>query len=142
MSPPARVLVVANRTADSEEVQAALLERAQQSAIEVTVLAPASWEVVDPHGGVQSARRRLRDALSRLHGAGISASGVVGDADPFVAVREIWDPERFDEVVVATLPQHLSRWLHLDLPRRVEHLTGRPVRHVIASERTPVGRSI
>jgi hypothetical protein len=40
---------------------------------------------------------------------------------------------------VATLPQHLSRWLHLDLPHRVEHLTGRPVRHVIAGERPPVG---
>jgi hypothetical protein len=34
MSPPARVLVVANRTADSAEIQAALLERAQQGAIE------------------------------------------------------------------------------------------------------------
>jgi hypothetical protein len=131
------VLVVANRTADSEEVLAALLERAQQSAIEVTVLTPATWEVVDPHGGVQSARRRLRAALTGLRDAGVPATGVVGDADPFLAVEAIWDPERFDEVVVATLPQHISRWLRLDLPGRLERLTGRSVRHVIASERTP-----
>lgn len=141
MSAPARVLVVTNRTADSEEVLAALLERAQQSAIEVTVLTPATWEVVDPHGGVQSARR-LRAALTRLRDAGVPATGVVGDADPFLAVEAIWDPERFDEVVVATLPQHVSRWLRLDLPRRLERLTGRSVRHVIASERTPVLRGI
>jgi hypothetical protein len=38
-------------------------------------------------------------------------------------------------VIVATLPQHLSRWLHRDFPRRVERLTGLPVRHVIATER-------
>jgi hypothetical protein len=76
--------VVTNRTADSEEVLAPLLERAQQSAIEVTVLTPATWEVVDPHGGVQPARRRLRAALTRLRDAGVAATGVVGDADPFL----------------------------------------------------------
>jgi hypothetical protein len=51
------------------------------------------------------------------------------------AVTAIWDPERFDEVIVATLPQQLSRWLRLDLPRRVERLTARSVRHVVAHER-------
>jgi hypothetical protein len=43
-------------------------------------------------------------------------------------------------VIVATLPHHLSRWLGLDLPRRVEQLTGLPTRHVIASERSAVVR--
>ncbi|MGH2945223.1 MAG: hypothetical protein ACRDPC_02980 [Solirubrobacteraceae bacterium] len=136
MSAPARVLVVANRTADSEEVHTALLERSLQGPIDVTLLAPAAWEVVDPHGGEQSARRRLSSALTRLGAAGITARGVVGDADPLVAVQDIWDAERFDEVIVATLPQHLSRWLHLDLPHRVERFAGRPTRHVIASERS------
>ncbi len=137
---PAKVLVVANRTADSDEVHAAILERARRGPIEVTLLAPATWEVVDPHGGNQSAWRRLNAALRRLAAAKIAARGVVGDADPVAAVRDIWDAERFDEVVVATLPQHLSRWLGLDLPHRVEQLTGRPTRHVIASERPHVAR--
>ena len=60
MSPPARVLVVANRTADSEELRAVLLERFERGPIELTLLAPAAWEVTDPHGGTESARRRLR----------------------------------------------------------------------------------
>jgi hypothetical protein len=136
MSTPARVLVVANRTADSDEVHAALMERAQEGPIDVTLLAPAVWEIVDPHGGRQSASRRLNAALTRLAAAGITARGVVGDADPVAAVQDIWDAERFDEVIVATLPHHLSRWLGLDLPRRVEQLTGLPTRHVIATERS------
>jgi hypothetical protein len=140
MSTPARVLVVANRTADSDEVHAALIERAQDGPIDVTLVAPAAWEVVDPHGGRQSASRRLNAALPRLAAAGITARGVVGDADPVAAVQDIWDAERFDEVIVATLPHHLSRWLRLDLPRRVQQLTGLPTRHVIASERSAVAR--
>jgi hypothetical protein len=129
---------VANRTADSDEVHAALVRRAQDGPIDVTLLAPAAWEVLDPHGGTQSAWRRLNAALTRLAAAGITARGVVGDADPVVAVQDVWAAERFDEVIVATLPHHLSRWLGLDLPRRVERLTGLPTRHVIASERSAV----
>lgn len=140
MSPPARVLVVANRTADSDEVHAAIVERAAEGPIDVTLLAPATWEVVDPHGGKQSASRRLHAALTRLTAAGITARGVVGDPDPVAAVQEVWGAGRFDEVIVATLPRHLSRWLGLDLPRRVEQLTGLPTRHVIASERSAVAR--
>jgi hypothetical protein len=140
MSPPARVLVVANRTADSDEVHAALVERAQDGPIDVTLVAPAAWEVVDPHGGRQSASRRLNAALTRLAAARITARGVVGDADPVVAVQDIWEAERFDEVIVATLPHHLSRWLGLDLPHRIERLTGLPTRHVIARERSVVAR--
>ena len=135
MSTPAKVLVVANRTADSDELHAALVERANDGPIDVTLLAPAAWEVVDPHGGRQSAWRRLNAALTRLAAAGITARGVVGDPDPVAAVQGIWDAERFDEVIVATLPRHLSRWLGLDLPHRVEHLTGGPTRHVVATER-------
>ena len=97
----------------------------------------AAWEASDPHGGRESALRRLRAAASRLGQQGIEIETVVGDADPMVAVEAIWDPERFDEVIVATLPQALSRWLRLDLPRRVERLTGRTVTHVVAHERTP-----
>jgi hypothetical protein len=132
----AQVLVVANRTADSDELLAALLERQAQGSISVTLVVPASWEVTSPHGGKQAALRRLRTATDRLGNAGIETQGIVGDPDPFSAVADIWNPERFDEVIVSTLPKRLSRWLRLDLPRRVERLTGRHVHHVVAHERT------
>jgi hypothetical protein len=138
MSTPAKVLVVANRTADSDELHAALVDRAHEGPIDVTLLAPAAWEVVDPHGGRQSAWRRLNAALTRLAAAGITARGVVGDSDPVAAVQGVWDADQYDEVIVATLPRQLSRWLGLGLPQRVEQLTGRRPRHVVATERPVV----
>ena len=131
----ARVLVVATRTADSEELLAALVERQKQGSISVTLLTPARWEAT-VHDGKQAAERHLHTATDRLREAGIETEGVVGNADPFTAVEEIWDPERFDEVIVCTLPEHLSHWLRLDLPSRVERLTGRHVAHVVGHERT------
>ena len=135
MSTPTRVLVVASRTADSDELRAALLERHAQSPISVTLLAPATWEVGDAHGGRESALRRVNSARTSLRDDGLDIEGLVGDADPVAAVESVWDPGRFDEVVVATLPAALSHWLRLDLPRKVERITGRTVQHVIAHER-------
>ena len=62
--------------------------------------------------------------------------GVVGDPDPMVAVQDAWDPRRFDEVIVATLPTGVSRWMAADLRRRVERFTGARVTHIVA--RAPV----
>jgi hypothetical protein len=45
----------------------------------------------------------------------------------------VWDPRRFDEVIVATLPTDVSRWMALDLPRRIARYTGARVSHVVAS---------
>ena len=129
-----RLLVVANRTAGSPEVVQALRERAAQGPIAITLLVPATWDPADPHGGRETAARTLQAALHQLRTAGLEAAGVVGDPDPLVAVRNIWDPARFDEVVVSTLPSAISRWLKIDLPRRVERLAQRPVTHVRASE--------
>ena len=34
--------------------------------------------------------------------------------------------DEFDEIIVCTQPEHLARWVHHDLPHRIEHL-GLPV---------------
>ena len=129
-----RLLVVANRTAGSPELLERLEGRAEQGPITVTLLVPATWDPTDPHGGRETAARTLKESLHQLRAAGLHAQGVVGNADPVAAVRDIWDPERFDEVIVSTLPSAISQWLKLDLPRRVERITQCPVAHVLASE--------
>jgi hypothetical protein len=129
-----RLLVVANRTAGSPELLEALRGHAARGPVAITLLVPASWNLADPHGGRETAARTLKAALHQLREAGLEADGVVGDPDPVLAVQSIWDPARFDEVIVSTLPSAVSRWLKVDLPRRVERLTQRPVIHVHATE--------
>src|SRR5918999_176379 len=118
------LLVVANVTAGSDELMACLRERAEGGACRFTLVMPASGA---------EARTRLDDALGRMRDSGLeNVDGRVGDPDPIVAVMDVWDPMKFDEIIVSTLPTGSSRWLGLDLPRRLEKLTSVPVRHVVS----------
>ena len=139
MDDAARVLVLANRTAGSPQLREALLKRRERGPIAVTLLVPAAWEPQDPHGGVETGRRRVREALADLRDTGLEVHCRVGDPDPVTALREAWDPDRYDEVIVSTLPGRVSRWLQIDLPRRAGRITGVPVTHVEAAE-VPAGR--
>jgi len=130
----ARVLVLANRTAGSPQLRDALLERRDRGPIAVTLLVPAAWEPQDPHGGIETGRRRVRAALADLRDTGLDVQCRIGDADPVTALRAEWDPDRYDEVIVSTLPGRVSRWLQIDLPRRAGRITGGPVTHVEAAE--------
>jgi hypothetical protein len=118
------VLVVANVTATSEELLAALRERAERGACRFTLVMPRSGTETDA---------RLEQALEGWRAAGLdNVSGRTGDTDPIVATMEAWDPMQFDEIVVSTLPTGSSRWMGLDLPRRLQKLTSVPVRHVVS----------
>jgi hypothetical protein len=47
-------------------------------------------------------------------------------------VVELWEPGRFDEIVVSTLPPGTSKWLEANVPQRIEQETEAPVTHVVA----------
>ena len=123
------VLVVANVTATSDELLAALRARADRDRCVFTLVVPAPG--VGP-AGHEAAREALAAALERMHAEGLKADGMVGDHDPVAAIAEVWDPTRFDEVVISTLPTGVSRWLQVDLPHRAERITGVQVTHVVA----------
>ena len=73
--------------------------------------------------------------LEELRGEGLDVKDAkVGDPDPLAAAQDAVNFEQFDEVIVSTLPLHLSKWLKLDLPSKVEAATGLPVTHVVASD--------
>ena len=127
------VLVVANLTAASDELCNALVDLCRPQPAVVTLLVPAT----KAEGGRDAAREQLEEALQRLRDAGLEAEGSVGDSDPFVAVSEAWDPRRYDEIVVSTLPTAVSRWLHAGLPERIFKLTGVPVHHVVSEPPRP-----
>jgi len=52
-------------------------------------------------------------------------------------VQEELDAEKFDEVIVSTLPTDESRWMELELPDRIAKLTGAPVIHIVSTEVAP-----
>lgn len=121
------VLVVANVTAFSDELQSALETRAARERVKFTLIVPATAFA----GGRAAARERLNTALARLRRKGLDVDGYVAASDPLVAVSEAWDPGRFDEIVLSTLPMRVSKWLRAGLPERIAQLTGAPVTHVI-----------
>ena len=127
------ILVIANVTATSDELCSTLIERAEHELAEFTILVPATSTA----GGHAAAQEKLDTALARLRGAGLEAEGSVGHRDPIVAVSEAWDPRRYDEIVISTLPMGASRWLHAGLPERISKLTGTLVTHIVSEPPRP-----
>lgn len=126
------ILVVANRTADSDELCAALAAHAERRPTRFVLLVPAP--AAGP-AGREAAQAAAERALARLREAGLEVEARVGHHDPIDAVSDVWDPREFDEAIVSTLPGAASRWLQFDLPHRVARLTGVQVTHVVASDR-------
>jgi hypothetical protein len=65
--------------------------------------------------------------------AGGHVEGLIGDSEPFLAVRDAVTTLAIDEVIISTLPARVSRWLRRDLPRRVEQF-GLPITVVTAQQ--------
>ena len=137
MPDKARVLVVANQTAESEELLAALKARADQGAVEFTVLIPATphgvaW-AADMFAGEEEAAEHRDAMIQRLRSIGLDVRDAkVGDPDALAAIQDEVNFNRYDELIVSTLPLKISKWLRVDLPRKAEAATGLPVLHIAA----------
>ena len=133
-----KILVVANRTADSPELIVALRERATGSQAGFTLLVPAvphglAW-AADMKAGWAEAVDRAERAAERMRGSGLELDEtIVGDPDPFAAVGDVLHAREFDEIVVSVLPRTVSRWLALGLPARLRRSVDIPVAQVNAS---------
>ena len=117
MTTPARILIVANRTASTPTLLDEVSRRAQAGA-GFTLLIPP-----EKNGDDWS----LEAALELL---GRAANQEVGHLDcgpdAFDTIHRSMDERAFDEVILCTPPEHLTRLLHHDLRHRLEHL-GVPV---------------
>ena len=114
-----KLLVVANSTIESEEVRAAIVDRAAAGPVHITLVAPMSIGAGPPRARrtetaqrLERARRvaaaqRLERAVHQLREAGVPVEGVVGGdpaADPTVPVAGVPDASAYDEVVVSCRP--------------------------------------
>jgi hypothetical protein len=139
MAGKARVLVVANRTAESPELLDALRVRTVQGPCEFTLLVPSTphglaW-AADMHAGGEEAEQHREAFVEELRREGLDVAGAkVGDPDPLAAIQDECNFNQYDELIVSTLPLRVSKWLRVDLPRKAKAATGLPVTHVIGSE--------
>ena len=137
MADKARILVVANRTAESPELLAALHERAVRGPCEFTLLVPNAThglhKVVDPEDQSKGeAEATIELALPLLEDAsGGPVDAMIGVPEPLAAIQDAVNLHGFDELIISTLPTKVSKWLKLDLPHKAAGL-GVPVTTVTA----------
>ena len=92
-------------------------------------------KAANPDEELPEAQGHVDTAVAKLREAGLEVEGQLGDPDPVAAVQDAHNAGSYDEVIVSTLPTHLSKWLRVDLPRKAAHATGLPVTHVVATEK-------
>ncbi|MDP9383823.1 MAG: hypothetical protein M3P50_01055 [Actinomycetota bacterium] len=142
MESSARVLVVANRTAATPALLAAVRERAAGPPCTFTLLVPSTAHglhaLVDPEDqGTTEAEQTIELALPLLEeAAGAPVEAMVGVAEPLAAIQDAINLHGFDEIILSTLPKRVSRWMRLDLPHKVAGL-GLPVTTVVARGAQP-----
>jgi bacterioferritin (cytochrome b1) len=134
-----RYLVLANQTAASPELTSAvreILEKDPDTEFVLLVPATAVEDLLDwQEGDSQSvAKRTAQAAKEHLESVGATVTRTdVGDASPVKAIENELEQhhEKYDGIVISTLPLQRSRWVALDQPRRIERRFKLPVRHVV-----------
>ncbi len=138
-----RYLVVANQTLQGAELREELRKRIEAGSSSFYVLVPntsaAHYHVVpaayrgpatDKEASAQ-ARQRLGQMLTDLTELGVPVEGNLGSSHPLEAMEKAFIDHPFDEIIVATQPRHVSRWLGADLPHQAERRFRLPVTTII-----------
>ena len=152
-----RYLVVANQTLQAAELCEEMRNRISAGPCSFFVLVPdtkaAQYDAVAAGGvlprpglwwwttyyarpvtdeeATAQARQRLSLMLAGLAGMGVPIEGDLGSSSPLEAMGTILADHQFDEIIVATLPRRVSRWLGADLPHQAERRFGLPVTTII-----------
>src|SRR2546430_207652 len=118
-SDPARVLVVAHKTAATPALLQAVRERAARGPAKFTLLVPKAahglHKVVDPEDQDSDETEQVLELSLPLlrEAAGGEVEGLVGDPEPLAAIQDAVNLHGYDEIIISTLPARVSRWLKL-----------------------------
>jgi len=156
-----RILVVANQTLGGTELLEVLRSRVAQQRCELHVVVPLTpMKSANPGGGttpiamlaaggagmavahggegdedvsVKTAEVHLSRAIDQFRRLGVDVSGDIGHRDPVHAIQEALRLKPADEVVLATLPPGISRWLRQDVVHRARRAVAVPLTHVVCT---------
>jgi hypothetical protein len=154
-----RYLVVANQTLQAAELRDELGKRISGGPCSFVVIVPDTkaaqydpvaaggvlpqpgmwwWATYYAHPATDQeataqARERLSVMLDGLGALGVPVEGDLGSPDPLEAIGKVCADHRFDEIIMATLPRRVSRWLRADLPHQAQRRFGLPVTTIITS---------
>ncbi len=138
-SEPARVLVVAQRTAATPPLLEAVAARAAAGPARFTLLVPRTPRGLDRVANPEDADDREAQTVLELaiplleEAAGSKVEGLIGVPSPLDAIQDAINLRGFDELIISMLPKRVSRWLRLDLPHKAAGL-GLPVTTVTAEK--------
>jgi hypothetical protein len=143
---PRRYLVIANQTLAEAELTDAIRRRLEAGPSSFYLLVPntdhgdlaariARSAPIGPAAGdatadvlaTEHAQHLLGQLMDDLRALDADVEGDLGDPDPIKAVDALLARRQFDEILLSTLPQPISRWLGMDLPHRLHRHTGLPV---------------
>jgi uncharacterized membrane-anchored protein len=131
-----RVLVVTNKTDATPAVIEAVRERATAGPARFFVLVPNPGHLAFDRNSTDTSlgEQVLKRALPLLREpAGSEIEGRVATSpNAYDDIVEELDRGDYREIILETLPSHVSHWLHVDLPERVAAL-GYPVKTVTAT---------
>jgi len=79
------------------------------------------------------AQHRLEMAVEELSSLDAIVTGVVGDEKPLAAIHHAIGIDDYDEIIVSTFPEGVSRWLKTNLIDRLAGEVNIPVTHVVGT---------
>lgn len=151
----ARILLIGNQTLLSPELAGVLSERAVSGECSIHLVVPQT--PLDRYRAPISEREyrfawsnrtaetvaehQLAVALEHLASLPATVIGEIGDEDPLTAVRLAVEADTYDEIIVSTFPEEVSKWLGMDVVGRLSRRLDIPVTHVESRAESPLQQS-
>jgi GABA permease len=132
-----RILVVANETVGGRTLLTEIRSRADgPTPTRVFVVSPALNTPVkhwtnEEEPARAAAQDRLDKSLTAIRGAGLDATGEIGDDDPLQAIEDALRTFAPDELIISTHPEGLSNWLERGVVENARERFALPVTHVV-----------
>jgi hypothetical protein len=113
--PARRTLVVANRTASLPALLEEVKRRAKAGARFALMVPPERGK--DVHDWTHEEAAELVGEACRD-----DVELVEPGTDAAATIKQLVEEGRYDDIIVSTAEEHHVRWLHHDLPERIQHL--------------------